>query len=277
MKKIFTILFAVTLFLTCQQASAQTIIYNQSFDATTMWPSGWYATPNSWYLDTTNGNISSGYNNATGGNNIVVKDTNAALGKDSLITPAISTVGYHSITVEWGARFSKHFADSGSTIGLYWSANGSAWTSISYTENTNNSLWALENGATPIALPAGAANQASLKLMWVADIHFTPSGTYRIDDLNVAGTPSTGIEDVNANDVFAHIYAGSSSNINISMQQPVTESLHVEIFDLTGSLISKTDMNTQSLTINARNLSAGLYLVRVSDSNRSTVTKVSLK
>ena len=275
-----TLTLALTLILSViayYPASAQvTTVFTQSFDSTTSFTRGWYATPNSWYLDTTNGNISSGYNNATGGNNMVVKDTSARLGYDSLISPAIITSGYGSITVEWGARFSKHYADSGSTIGLYWSTNRTTWTNVSYTENTNNSTWGLENGGTPVALPAGANNQATLWLMWLADIHFTPSGTYRIDDVNVTGTPLAGINDVNADAPFVHVYT-STSSIMISAEEALTESLSVEVYDMTGRMVTSAGMDKQSLSINTQNLSKGLYLVRVSDSVRNSVTKVSIK
>jgi len=278
MKKIFTILLlSAAMIGGSGQISAQTTIYTQNFDATHTLPAGWYASPGSWVLDTTGGNASTGYTGSTGGNNVVIKDTTGRLGSDSLISEAISTVGYSTITLSWGARFSKHFADSGSTISLYWSANGSAWANLAYTENANNSTWALENGATPVSLPAGAANQSSLKLMWVADIHFTPSGTYRMDDLNLSGTPIAGIDNVNANDAFAHIYTTSNSNINIHVEQPLTESLQVELYDLTGQLISKSAMDSQRMSIDAKNLSAGLYLVRVSDINRSVVNKVIIR
>jgi Secretion system C-terminal sorting domain len=274
MKRLFTIALTLVLSMAAGQLSAQTVLFTQSFDSTTSWPSGWYATPNSWYLDTTNGNISSGYNNASGGNNIVIKDTTATPGYDSLISPAINTTGHNNITVEWGARFSRHYADSGSTIGLYWSANGSAWTSVSYTENSNNSTWALENGAVPVALPAGAANQSNLKLMWLADIHFTPSGTYRIDDVSVAGTVIAGINEVDPS--FAHVYA-NGKNIYVQLMEANNQPLEIQVYDMTGRLVATAQTENQTYIINAQNLSGGIYIVKVSSSEKITTSKVSIK
>jgi hypothetical protein len=277
MKGLFTSLFIVVAMLVSIQASAQTSLYSQNFDGSSSLPAGWYASANSWFNDTTLGNISTGYHGASGSNNIAIKDTTGRLGLDSLITGAISTVGYDNIAVEWGTRFSKHFADSGSTVSLYWSVDGTTWTNVSYVENANNSNWELENDSTPIMLPSGAANQAALWLMWVADIHFTPSGTYRIDDLNITGTALTGINNISSNEDFAKIYTTSNSEINVSVKQPVTESLHVEVYDLSGRVVMKANMNTQSLSIDAHTVAGGLYLVKVSDSDHSVVTKVVLK
>lgn len=276
MKKIFTLFFtAAALICSSEQISAQTTIYTQNFDASSSLPANWYASPNSWGIDTTGGNASAGYTGSTGLNNVVIKDTTARLGNDSLISEPISTLGYANITVDWGGRISKHFADSGSTLALYWSANGSAWTSVSYTENTGNS-WALDNGTIPVALPVAASNQSSLRLMWVADIHFTPSGTYRIDDISVAGTSTTGINDVSAGASFAHIYSMNTS-INISLDQAPTESLTIEVYDLTGRQVYTANMNTQSLMIDAGNFSKGMYIVKASDAKRNAVSKVQVK
>jgi hypothetical protein len=277
MKKNLTLsLVTLLCILLSRAASAQTIISYQNFDNSPSLPSGWYATPNSWYNDTTLGNSSTGYIGASGVDNIVIQDTLAHVGYDSLISAPISSAGYDSITVQWASRMSKHFADSGSTIALYWSTDGTTWNNVSYIENPNNSNWYPENDSTPITLPAGAANRSSLWLMWLADIHFNTSGTYRIDDVTVAGDAITGINDI-TNQTFAKVYVSSNSNINISIKNQISENLNVELYDLTGRLISKINMDTQNLTIDGSHLSEGMYLVKVSDINNTMVTKVLVK
>jgi hypothetical protein len=278
MKKTLTLSLFIAFFLSAffaDQASAQTVLYTQNFDSSANLPTGWYATPGSWFNDTTGGNSSSGYLGASGLNNVEIQDTLAMLGNDSLITGPISTVGYDNILVEWASRFSKHFADSGSTISLYYSTNGNTWTNVSYTENANNSGWYPENDSTPIVLPAGAANAAALQLMWIADIHFAPSGTYRIDDLTVAGTSTAGINTINA-DQFAKVYT-SYSNINISVMQPVTEPILVEVYEMTGRMVYNTSINTQTQTISGSGFSQGVYFVKLSSSNQNMTTKVLMK
>ena len=256
------------------QLSAQTVIYTQNFDGSPVLPAGWYASPNSWTIDTTLGNFSTGYVGSTGINNVVIKDTTARIGNDTLMTAPISTVGYNTIAIEWATRFSKHFADSGSTVSLYWSVNGTSWTSVTYTENSNNGTWAMDNGAAPVALPAAAAGQASLQLMWVADIHFTPSGTYRIDDLSVTGTPASGISNINAENSFAKVFVSSNSLINVSLAQPLTEATSADICDLSGRLIFKANIDKQSIQVNANQFIAGTYLVKVYNSTQSMITKI---
>jgi hypothetical protein len=283
MKKISTALVLVFFsVLVSFQAPAQTTLYSQDFDSTLALPSGWYASSHSWIIDSAAANASCCYAGATGFNNVVIQNVSATLGFDSLITNSISTLGFDSITVEWGARLTKHYEDSGSTVALYWSTNGTTWTQQAYTENPNNSGWYPENDSTPIILPAAAANQATLWLMWVADIHANPSGTYRIDDLTIAGDSiqaidtATGIKDISQN-TFAHIYVSNNTNINISTRQAMTDNLDIEIYDLTGRLVIETNMSAATLTIDGSSFAPGMYMVRVSDATRSTVSKVVLK
>ncbi|HWB64617.1 MAG TPA: hypothetical protein VG603_13970, partial [Chitinophagales bacterium] len=153
MKKTFTLLSVIsaTLF---NFAFGQTSIYKQNFDAATTFPTGWNATASSWYVDSTNN--STGYTGASGVNNVVIENKSATSGFDTLYSSSVSTVGYSDISVIWAARNTNHFSDSGSAIiGFYWSTDGGAtWNNIAYTENATNSTWAIDNNATPIALPA---------------------------------------------------------------------------------------------------------------------------
>ena len=277
MKNKYTLLIAVLLLAICHPASAQTVIYNQNFDSSPSLPSGWYTSPNSWYIDTTTTNSSSLYTGSSGAHNIAIKDTTARLGADTLITSAISTLGYNGIVFDWGTRFSKHYADSGSTISLAWSVNGTTWNPITYTENTNNSAWALDNAGTPVALPSAANNQASLRLMWVANIHYTPSGSYRIDDLTVSGTAATGISTLSAGTDFAKVFVNSNSEINIYLIQALTEDTYVEVYDLSGRMISDSHMTGQSMTISAKEFSQGMYIVKVYDMVNTMIAKVAVK
>jgi hypothetical protein len=144
--------------------SAQTIIYNENFNAdSTALPAGWTTTGNAWHVETSN--ASTGYIGASGLANVAVRN-DSATGVYDLISKSISTVGYNNIGVIWGARLTTNFPTPGSAIqGLYWSShNGVTWNAVTYTENTNNSVWSLDNGSVPVVLPAGASNQPSLNL-----------------------------------------------------------------------------------------------------------------
>jgi hypothetical protein len=276
MKNSLTLVFSLVLSMfIAGSSSAQTTLYTQNFDGSSSFPAGWYASANSWVVDTAGTNASSSYTGASGANNVAIKDTTARLGNDTLITSAIATTGYNNITIEWGTRFSKHFADSGSTIALFWTVDGTTWTPVTYTENANNSAWYLDNDSTPIALPAGAANAAALRLMWVADIHFTPSGTYRIDDLKVAGTQlPSGINSISESAPFAKVYAGNNS-INVAVAQPLTDNTTVEVYDLTGRMVTKTEMTSQNITTGG--YTTGIYIVKVYSQTQSSTSKVVVK
>ena len=277
MKKYLT-LFLIISTLASVQAIAQTSIYTQNFDSSPTLPTGWYASPNSWYVDTTTSNSSTGYTGASGLHNVVIKDTTARTGNDTLLTAAISTIGYKNILVDWGTRFSKHFADAGSTVSLLWSIDGSTWTPVTYIEDSNNSVWALDNRAVPIALPMGASDQASLQLMWVANIHFTTSGTYRIDDLTVTGTAiPAGIAEVSNENAFASVFVNSNKMVNVSLVYPPSHETTVEIFDMTGRMIKKVNMEAQSMLLDGKEFAQGVYVVRVSQSGESIIKKISLK
>ena len=254
---------------------AQTSIYSQNFDGALAMPTGWSSSNGSWTIDSTNS--STGYTGASGLNNIVVQNQSSPAGHDTLYSKIISTVGYSGITASWAARNTTHFPDSGSNIkGFYWSTDaGITWNKLTYTENANNSTWAVDNGGTAIALPAAVNNNASVQFAWIAHIYTAPSGTYRIDDFNVEGTPGTGIEPVNADLVY--VYCINSSFINIVSHNPVTEKMDVEIFDVTGKIVNRSIMNAQSISINAISFSSGLYFVRVSNGSESSISKVFIR
>jgi hypothetical protein len=255
--------------------SAQaSIIYYQNFDAAYALPTGWSTSNSSWAIDS--GNSSGTYTGASGLNNVVIQNVSSPLGYDTLVSTTISTMGYANITAIWGARNTKHFADSGSTISFYWSNDGGAtWNNVPYTENANNSDWALDNAGVPIALPSGAANQPSLQFAWIAHIFFDSSGTYRIDDFTVGGVSTAGIQSINAD--MVNVYCSNSSVINVVSLNPLNQNLNVEVLDLTGNVVKRAVMNAQSMSINGSDLSSGIYLVRVGNETESSVSKVFIR
>ncbi len=277
MKKSF-LLFAVTVCLLLlnggiNYVSAQTTIYSQNFDTVFALPSGWSSS--SWAIDS--GNSSSGYTGASGNYNIVIQNQTAPAGFDTLYSNTISTTGYSAITAIWAARNTNHFSDSGSAIqGFYWSADGgTTWNNVAYIENGNNSTWSVDNNNTVISLPVGAANQATLQFAWVAKIVTAPSGTYRIDDFNVKGTPSTGIAVLDEN--LAKVYMLNGTTIYIVSGSAGNEKMNVEIYDVTGRLVNQLNMNSSSLSVDASLYTSGIYLVKVSNSSVSTTSRVFVK
>jgi hypothetical protein len=253
--------------------SAQNI-YTQNFDASAAsLPTGWYTNNNSWTTDSSN--FSTGYSGASGKWNAEIQNSSPA-GYDSLITNSISTTGYSDITVLWGARNSNHFSDSGSHItGFYWSTDdGATWNNIPYTENGNNSTWSLDNAGAAISLPAAVNNQASLKFLWLAHIVTAPSGTYRIDDFKVAGSPATGIDKVEPAKNLAYVYLINNAAISVALNQSISERVQLELFDISGKVIGRQAMESSTAIMDASQLSPGLYFVRLSTLSETMVTKI---
>ncbi|MEY4875605.1 MAG: hypothetical protein RL708_754 [Bacteroidota bacterium] len=198
-KSIYLFLVCIVATVNLKTAMAQTILFQQNFDSIPQltiplnWANTLASNPVSlgWYADSTN--FSSGYTNASGIQNLVIKNVDNSTGIYTIASPNISTVGFKNITVLWASRVSNNFTTSGSTTpNLFYSINnGSSWNNIPYTDNAANSTWALVNSGVQIALPIAANNKSSLKLKWEIQIDTASQGTYRIDDVQVEGLVCT--------------------------------------------------------------------------------------
>lgn len=172
--------------------ATQSIIYNENFDETNFLspglPTGWSAAPvGGWITDSSN--FSTGYPSASGGRNLDLDNSKLPTGDYTLYSKQIATTGFKNITVTYGARFSKHFADSGSVIKSFaWSSDGGVnWQTIPFIENTNDSFWYIINQGLNLSLPATADNQPQIMFRWVAHVVAAASGSYRIDDFSIQG------------------------------------------------------------------------------------------
>lgn len=292
---IITAMFAV---LGIQSGKAQTSFYDQNFDGQSTLPPGWLSSASGdngapWYVDTTGNdssyvwNGSSGYDNASGRNNCEIPNpttgTIGAFAYSSELTLTLSTTNWINIYVGWGARVTKHWGDDSSNVQFFMSTDGGAtWDNISYFENPGNSDWYWDNNpggsevSTPnIQLPSSANHQKTLMFKWLANLYYTASGTYRIDDFNIAGTSSPSAVNDITDKPNALVYVIGGSTINVvakDIQGPMT----VELFDMVGNNLKAETTTNQTVGINASGLASGIYLVRVSDSASSQVTKVSI-
>ncbi len=212
MKTLFGFICIISFFVLMNTISwGQTTLYTQSFGTGGgSLPTGWTATAgtNTWAISTAS--ASSGYTGATGGNNVVATN-HANLATLSLtFNNSLSTVGYSSITVIWGARRTSTFTNP---VTFEWSSNGSTWNSVSYTEVANTGTWALINSGTRLTLPVGAEGVSNLQFRWTWT-QLNNSGTYRIDDFNVQGTvsgPTITLNTIGFNGAFGYIKVGNSS------------------------------------------------------------------
>jgi hypothetical protein len=137
--KCITLAIAMVIFANVATAQTQTTLYSTDFGTNSAFPTGWTASGGStqWSCNTTS--ASSGYTGASSSDNA----DNGTSGTATLIyNNNLSTVSYTSINVIWGARMTS----SGSAPTFQWSADGSTWNTVSYTDVANNSTWALING-----------------------------------------------------------------------------------------------------------------------------------
>jgi hypothetical protein len=267
MNKFFTtllILLHVALFSNAQWIT----LLNENCDAVTLpaLPDDFISSqPDTSGFYTEASNASTGYTNASGVNNMVIKNINAVAGDVYLNFPVISTLNFDTVTVIWGSRVSNNFTTSGSAInGLEFSTdNGANWSSISYAENASNSTWALVNAGISIKLPSQALNQPNVKLRLKVTIVTAASGTYRLDDITIAGhtiNPNGGIDEVsNTTDFNINIYPNpvvDYLNINAS------ENYNLRIFNNSGLMLYGGTTN-QNKVIDFTNYPAGFYLIEI--------------
>lgn len=258
--------------------NAQTNLYNESFDGNILnLPTGWNADTLGWIPDTASANVSTDYAGASGLENIVIKNATGKSGTFNLISKSISTVGYNTITVLFGARNTTHFSDSGSAISSFdWSTDGGvSWNPITYTNNPNNSTWALVNGGTKISLPSGVEGQANLIFRWVAQLASTSSGTYRIDDFSLEGNPASGINENIFSNAAVSIYPNPAScSINISI--PQNGNKIILIYDLAGKKVVEIISSEKKFNVDRKNLSNGIYLLKILDEKGNLIGRTKL-
>lgn len=273
MKKQYLIALAV-LILFSINAKAQTTIYSQNFDSLGLsLPTGWSSTASGWIMDSVTANRSSGYSGASGLFNCVIKNGAAISGTYTLTTGTFSTIGDTGISVSWAARRTTHFSDSSSSIQSFDFSidGGSTWTNLPYTENTGNSAWAIDNAGARIMLPASVNNKPSVMFRWVANLHPTPSGTYRIDDFNLEGTVTTGIAEL-TNENSIKIFLDNANVLHIEDSHFQSKLSQLSIIDVAGKLCAKDMVDINNSTYSLAFLKAGIYFATISN-DKSVVTK----
>ena len=281
MKKLAYNLIAIAvLFFLAQSLDAQTTCHNQNFDAVIgSLPTGWTASPSTggWAADTAAANISAGYTNASGLQNIVIKNATGFSGDFELTSAPISTLGFHSVSVIWGARNTTHFSDSGSTISAFQFSidGGNTWNPLTYVQNANNSTWSEVNNGTSIALPVAADNKSAVLFKWTASLFGNPSGTYRIDDFRVLGTMVAGVEQVlNANNAWQFNAVETDGLLHI--QSSTIPTGPVRLFDMTGRCVASYALEKQHEIVSLESIPAGIYLLAANAGDERMVKRICL-
>jgi trimeric autotransporter adhesin len=157
----------------------QTTIYTQNFGTGTSLPTGWSSSGSVSWTNSQNSS-SSGYTGASGGSNAL--HTNSAGTGTLTFSNNLSTVGYINITVLWGANRTGN-----NTSTFQYSIDGTNWTTVPFTEATNNTTWMLVNGGTRISLPVDASGVSNLRFRWTHTSDNSPTNYIRLDDFSVEG------------------------------------------------------------------------------------------
>ena len=175
------------LFLLGINAWGQVTLFSTNFGTTTSLPTGWTSSNATAGWNISTASASSTYTGFSAGANALFNGTGANGATHTLTySNSLSTVGYSSLTILWGGRGTSSF--NGSII-FQWSSDGTNWNNVEYTYSKNSNAWALVNSGTAISLPAGASEQANLRLRWSSVT--TNSGNYRIDDVILKGIAPT--------------------------------------------------------------------------------------
>lgn len=97
-----------------------------------------------------------------------------------LVTAPFNTTGLTNITVGW-----NEFRNAGAPVlTVEWSTDGSTWNAVTYAGVTDDDAW---HANTPIVLPAGANNQATLYIR-IGQASDGLGGLTGIDDFSISGT-----------------------------------------------------------------------------------------
>jgi hypothetical protein len=270
-KNYSTILFIAIAILAATNVNSQ-VLTSENFDGTIApaLPANWNTTTISsigWRTDSSVTNISTGYPNASGIKNMVIKNSDSS-GTYTLTSPSFSTIGQNNIKLIWASRVSTNFPASGSTTPvLEYSINGgTSWTLVNYTENSANSVWAPVNAGNPIQLPANANNILDLKLRWTITIVNNLNGTYRMDDFSLLSDTTTGLIENERNDNTAIFPNPFNNQFTVSFQD-VNSNRIITLFDMLGNKIKETKAINIKNNIDCTDIDKGTYIMVTNNGN----------
>lgn len=262
------------LLLTFKVAVGQSVIYSTNFGTVNVTTSplqtGWTKSGTAANAQLNTSSASSTYTTPvafSAGANLADLGTTVSTAQVD-VAGVISTVGFTSIQVLWGARGS-----SATYTGIWsfsWSSDGITYNPISYTDVTRNGTWALVNGGVFINLPAGAAGQSNLRFR-IGINRTSTGGNYRIDDFTVRGISSSPTINVTASltKFFAnHTYASEPQAMIVSGNNLSTD---INIGPLAGYQFSTSIggpyINSLSLSPSGGNVSSTNVYVILSSAN----------
>jgi hypothetical protein len=188
-------------------------------------------------------------------------------------TPAISTTGYTGVSLSfwWLCMGSVNAYGE-----LFYSTNGgSTWTQITPpAQFVNQSTWLQSTFTNP-----AFDNQASLQFGFrfvntVATAGADPS--FSIDDINVSGTPATGVTEI-ANTASFSIFPNPATDLitlNLNGFEQNNELLTITITNELGQVVfNQKEAYTNQINLSTDALSKGVYSISISNGKQQNVSK----
>jgi len=161
---------------------------------------------------------------------------------------------------------------------------GGTWTDVAGATVTDTNDNFVKGTLTNIALPSDCNNQPSVYLRWIMTSNtatngttVASTGTSRIDNLFILGTSiPVGIA---TDDKIENISLNPNpSNGNFTISNPSENYLSIDILNILGSSIYKTQSSERNISVNLADQNKGIYFVQmVNKQGKKTVKKLIIK
>jgi len=272
MKKTLS-LFAVFALIT-NFTFAQTIIFEEGFESGTFPPADWEiesnVTASTWEnsIGFTAGTITI---EPVDGLNFARVNWQTGLDQDEwLITPSIDFTGYEGgeLTFWFNGSYYWSVDDPKCTLKLHSKIGTGAWTVLwnvvedtSFVSTSINWNWLL--ATVSLAQFEGESN---VKFAWVYTGN--DGAAFSIDAVKIKATPASAINELKANVSISP--NPTNGIINVSSDKNYT----VDVIDITGRIISSTEMMNNRVSIDISENPVGMYFVRLNSEEGTAVYKV---
>jgi len=132
---------------------------------------------------------------------------------------------------------------------------------------------------TNVALPADCDNQTDVLLRWVMTSNTSvnlgtvaAAGTSGIDNVFILGTP-VGVG-ISSNDLAENIsISPNPSNGNFTINNPAEGKINIEVLNILGSSVLKTQSSEKNIHINMESAMKGIYFVQLVNSQGKKIVK----
>ncbi len=260
--KLFLLSLSLIGFL--QKSYSQTLVFAENFNDTAalgQLPNGWLGTPGGYFVENSNPSDTTFYPEASGGQNLVIRNNISVTGTYTVQTPPFSISGYDMLQVSYGVRNTTNFPLAGSAIASFDFSvdNGNTWNGITYINTPANSTWAPINEADPINIPLPIGSSTCM-LRWTANIVNNPNGTYRIDDIVVLA--STGASTSTRKTTDSGILQFNTL-VSDGYLQIVTKSVinSIRLYDMSGKTAKIMNLPQGNHYLDVQQLPKGMYFL----------------